>query len=181
MSKFKKLITPCILLIFGLFIHLLPMILNTDRMPGDLGDARLINYLLEHSFLWLTQNYPHSEFWSPPIFWPLNNTLAFSDILIGEMIIYIPIRFFIKDPFQIFFVITNILNYAVFYIFSRKILKLEVLFASISAFFFAFNLPRYAQSNHIQLLAQFYMILPVMFLCVVERRGENIVRHTTTI
>ena len=175
MSKIKFLI-PLIFLLFGLFIFCTSMILNPDLMPGDLMDARFVNYILEHGFLWLKQVPNHTEFWTPPMFWPQKNVLAISDVLLGGMLIYCPIRFFIDNPqnaLQIFFVVVNILNFAIFYVFAKKIFRLEIFYCSFAAYFFAFCLPRYAQTLHLQMFLQFYMILPIFFLCLIKNNNSK--------
>ena len=129
-SGFFKILIPIVFLLLGLLIFCHPMLLNTNNMPGDLGDARLINYLLEHEFLWTQKIYPHLNFFSPPELYPINNTLFLSDILLGGAIIYIPIRLLTGDPqsaLQIFYVVINILNFLIFYIFAKKIFKFNQL------------------------------------------------------
>ena len=38
-----------------------------ERVPGDPGDARLVNYFLEHTWLWLTGHPLHRHFWDLPM------------------------------------------------------------------------------------------------------------------
>ena len=40
------------------------------RIQSDPGDPRLINYLLEHSYLWISGNPAHRQFWDIPFFYP---------------------------------------------------------------------------------------------------------------
>ena len=90
---------PILLLIVGLLFFCYPMILSYgDAMPGDLGDARFINYVLEHGWLYIQRQELHYDFWTLPFFYPNSNTLAYSDIMLGGMILYVPIRFFFKSP-----------------------------------------------------------------------------------
>lgn len=175
MLKFKFLI-PCAFLFFGLFLFIHPMLFNSDMMPGDLGDARFISYVLEHGNLWFHRVWPHLEFWSAPQYFPAKDSLAQSDVLLGGMMLYIPIRFFVSNPLdalQVYFALINILNFVVFYFFSRKIFKLEVSYSSIAAFFFAFCLPRYPQICHIQLFLQFYMILSLFCFCLINSSNSK--------
>src|ERR1700678_2044596 len=65
-----------------LMVHC-PMILSGFwRIQTDLGDTRLINYLLEHGYRWATQRPGHLEFWNPPFFYPEKNAAAYSDVLL---------------------------------------------------------------------------------------------------
>ena len=140
-QNLTKMLIPIIFLMIGISIFCYPMILNPDNMPGEMVDARFINYILEHQFLFLNQIHPHTSFWDVPMYYPLKNTLALSDILLGMSPIYILTRYFIKNPqtnLQIMFVLLNILNFLTFYIFAKKIFKLDVIHSSFSAFLFAF-------------------------------------------
>lgn len=175
-QNLAKILIPIAFLLVGISIFCYPMILNSDNMPGEMVDARFINYILEHQFLFINQTYPHTSFWDMPMYYPLKNTLALSDILLGISPIYILFRFFIDNPqtnLQIVFVILNILNFIAFYIFAKKIFKLNILYSSFAAFIFAFNLPRYSQIFHIQLFAQFYMILSLLFFCLIKSTNSK--------
>jgi len=67
-----------------------PMGKNLLFIPGDLGDARFNNYILEHFYQWITQKVP--SYWSPQFFYPYPLTLAFSDNLLGSAPFYAMIR-----------------------------------------------------------------------------------------
>ena len=147
---------------------------SAGLMPGDLGDARFINYVLEHSYLYLKGVEIHSSFWDMPFFYPYKNTLAFSDILLGGMIIYIPIRFFTNSPettLQIWLFVVYFLNFISFYFLSSKIFKFPTLISSLSAFLFTFSLPRHAQVYHLQLQLQFFTIFGLV--CFLSLKKEN--------
>lgn len=179
MKNLRKVI-PYIFLIFGLLMFFYPILMDTQAMPGSLGDARLINYFLEHGYLWTRQAELHTSFWDMPFFYPFDNTLAFSDILLGGMIIYTPIRFFVDSPqtaMQIWLVVLNILNYVSFYLLARKIFKFGRWQSSISAFLFAFGLPRHTQLGHLQLLTQFYMIFSILAFANVKKSNSNLKNH----
>lgn len=171
---FNSIFFPLFFLLIGLLIFCYPMILNPDNMPGEIVDSRFVNYILEHYYLFLKQAPTHSSFWTLPMFYPMKDTLALSETLLGISPIYILIRFF-KDPqtsLQIVFVILNILNFITFYIFSRKIFKLNSFYSSFASFFFTFCLPRYIHIYHIQMFIQFYMILSVFFLCLIKKENS---------
>ena len=145
-------------------MYFYPFLFTPDKMPGDLGDMRFINYVLEHGYLWINQVDIHKSFWDMPFFYPHKNTLAYSDMLIGGMMIYTPIRFFVQSPqtaLQIWFVIVSILNFLSCYIFMTKVFKFKPFEASAGAFLFAFGLPRHAQFDHAQLFLQFFMIFSI--------------------
>lgn len=162
----KKYIQFGLFLILGLLMFFHPIFLDFSKMPGDIGDARFINYILEHGFLFFKGDELHSSFWNPPFFFPLQNVLAFSDVLLGGMFLYIPVRMFVDSPqtaLQIQVFLLCFLNYFSFFLFSRKVFKFNPLISSISAFLFAFGLPRYAQLGHLQLLTQFLSVFSLYF------------------
>ena len=60
-----------------------PMILSGfRRLQIDLGDSRLIHYLLEHGYLWIRGAPGHREFWNPPFFYPAPNAAAYTDLFL---------------------------------------------------------------------------------------------------
>ncbi len=154
-----------------------PLFYSTNLMPGDLGDARFVNYILEHGYLWLTQTEIHKYFWDMPFFYPYKNTLAFSDMFIGGMFIYVPLRFLIKSPqtaLQIWFIILSVLNFLSCYLFMIKVLKVKSLPASVAAFLFAFGLPRHVQIGHYQLYLQFFMMFSLTAFFSVNQENSKL-------
>lgn len=176
--KFIQILIPIIFLMIGISIFSYPMLLNFDKMPGDYADARFINYVLEHGFLWLNNVEIHNSFWDMPIFYPNKNTLAYSDIMLGAMIIYSPIRFIIKNPqsaFQVFYILILTINFISFYFLAKRF-KLNNLYSSFAAYFFTFCLVRHAQTIHLQLFWQFYSILSVLcfsLICTSNSKIKN--------
>jgi len=176
-QNFLKILIPCLFLTLGISIFCYPMFLNFDNLAGDYFDARYINYVLEHGFLWLNQVEPHQNFWDMPIFYPNKNTLAFGDVMLGAMIFYSPIRFFIKNPltcFQVFYVLALMLNFLSFYFLSKKVFKLNNLYSSFAAYFFTFCLIRHAQTIHFQLFWQFYMVLSIFCFCLIKNSNTKL-------
>ena len=167
-----------IFLLCGLILFFYPAIfINHELMPGDLGDARFVNYLLEHGWLWLNQVELHKSFWDMPMFYQYQNTLAFSDVLLGGMIIYAPIRMLVNNPqtaLQVWCVILCILNYLSMYMFMKKVFNFSNLQSSSAAFLFAFGLPRNFQMGHLQLYLQFFMIFSLTAFCSVKKENSKI-------
>ncbi len=60
-------------------------------IPGDIGDARLNNYFLEHGYKWLTGQV--ESFWNAPFFYPTIRTMSLSDNHLGVLPIYALFRF----------------------------------------------------------------------------------------
>lgn len=181
LNEIKSIIKNCgiavSLLIVGLIIMLYPMFfISFDLMPGDLGDCRFINYILEHGYLFLKQVPIHSSFWDLPMFYPTKNALSYSDFMLGGMFIYVPLRFLVKSPqttLQIWLVLVCILNYFSMYLL-LKILKFKDISAATGAFLFAFCLPRNIQICHLQLFTQFYSIFSLCAFCLLKRENSKI-------
>ncbi|MBQ9245542.1 hypothetical protein IJ182_04670 [bacterium] len=134
-------------------------------VPGAFDDARLINYILEHGYLYFHHEGTHLSFFNISMFYPAINTLSYSDMLLGGMLIYIPIRELVNNPttaLQAWFIIVCIFNYYSMYLLLHKRFKFNIISSSVGAFIFAFGLPRENQIGHLQLFLQFYMILSIL-------------------
>ena len=130
-------------------------------------DPRLINYLLEHSYLWLRDIPLHRDLWTPPFFYPTRDTFAFSDTLLGAAPLYwfwrlagIPA----DTSFQLWLVTCFPINFAVFFVFLRRTFSLAVVPSTIGAFLYAFGAPRVSDIGHPQLLPHFFTIVALMVL-----------------
>jgi hypothetical protein len=137
---------------------------NLTLIPGDLGDARFNNYVLEHFFRWLSGL--DKSYWSASFFYPYSNNIAFSDNLLGSAPFYVLLRLSGLDretAFQGWYIIGFILNFvAAAFVLSR--LKLKSVAVGMGAFFFTFGLPLLAQETHAQLLYRFCVPLTCFYL-----------------
>lgn len=169
-------------LILGLGLFTYPMLLSGfDKLAGDYGDSRFVVYILEHYFYWFQNITPHSQFWNLPAFYPLENTLAYSDVFLGIAIFYIPLRFFIDDPFfvtQLIYIISCALNFISFYLLLKNVIKFKDLTSACGAFIFAFSLTRSVQVNHLQLMLQFFSILALFFLFKANLNNSKFTNYT---
>src|SRR5262249_28767940 len=133
-----------------------------ERVPGDPADARLVNYLLEHTWHWLRRDPPHRDLWGPPFFYPEPNVGAYSDVLLSAGPCYWPWRALGLPPettFHLCFLLLASLNYWSFYLFQTRCLRFPPAAAGLGAFLFAFASPRLVQVSHLQLHAHFYTVL----------------------
>jgi hypothetical protein len=145
-----------LLLILGMWLVVLrPLGAHMALVPGDLGDARFNNYILEHFFRWVTGS--TRDYWNAPFFFPFQQTITFSDNLLGSASFYALFRWAGLDgatAFQGWYILGYFLNYiAASYVLCR--LKLKPLAIGVGAFSFTFGLPLLAQENHAQLLYRF--------------------------
>jgi hypothetical protein len=145
-----------ILLILGMWLVIFrPLGPQLALIPGDLGDARFNNYILEHFYHWATGQ--TQDYWNAPFFFPFQQTISFSDNLLGSAPFYALFRWIglqRESAFQAWYIFGYILNYAAAsYVMIRS--KFRPLAVGAGAFFFTFGLPLLAQENHVQLLFRF--------------------------
>lgn len=158
-----------IFLILGLIIFFYKYALSGfDLLPGDNIDSRYLNYILEHFWLWINQIEPHKSLWDMPCLYPAKNTLAYSDVLMGLGLIYVPLRFFINayNAFLCTSIVLCFLNFSSFYYLLRNCFKYKDLSCAVGAFFFAFSLVRYGQMVHVQLFSQCFSIFGL--ICILK-------------
>lgn len=133
-------------------------------IPGDLGDARLNNYILEHGYQWITGQ--TSRFWHAPFFYPATAVTALSDNHLGTLPIYAVFRLFDFDretSYQLWFVVFFALNYFCCAWVLRK-MSINAWGAAAGGYIFAFSLPVMAFINHSQLMPRF--LIPLAFYYV---------------
>ena len=64
-----------LLLILGMWLVVLrPLGPHMALVPGDLGDARFNNYILEHFFRWVTG--ATRDYWNAPFFFPFQCSVS---------------------------------------------------------------------------------------------------------
>lgn len=155
---------PCMIgLVTGLFFFSL-QITSPDfsRIPGDLGDARFNNYVLEHAHLYFTGEV--KEFWSAPFIYPEKNIIAYSDNFLGTAPFYSLFRSAGSDPqlaFQYWFILMTILNYLACYILLYYLFK-NPYAAALGAMVFAFSIALQSQISHAQAFPRFAIPLCLM-------------------
>jgi hypothetical protein len=144
-------------------------------MQNDPGDTRLENYILEHSLQWLLRAPGHTEFWNPPIFHPVKNAAAYTDILLGAAPFYWLLRvLFAPDTsFQLWMLAMAGLNFGAFFLWLRRGLGFAATPATAGAFLFAFAGPRGAQASHPQFLTQFFSIAALHALTEIFKRPHH--------
>jgi hypothetical protein len=154
-----------ILLILGMgLVVYQPLGLHLTNLPGDLGDTRFNIYILEHFYHWVTGQL--KDYWNAPFFYPFQQTIAFSDNLLGSAPSYVLFRWLGLDretSFQGWYILGYLLNFAAAsYVLIR--INLRPLAAGAGAFFFTFGLPVLAQENHVQLLYRFCIPMACLML-----------------
>jgi len=154
---------PILVGIVGLAFVVGPSIIH-GRIPGDIGDARLTSYILEHFFRWITGQ--DARLWSADFFYPFPLTIAFGDNLLGNTFVYSVFRavgFAREDAFRWWYVTGFVVNFtACNYVLVK--LGYSPLAAALGAFLFTFGLPLMSQETHPQLYYRFGVPLAVLSL-----------------
>ena len=140
-----------------------------DRLQVDAGDTLLNLYFLEHAFQHLTtSNALNPElFWSPDFFWPIRDTLAWSDHLLGQSMIYGSWRSIMNpaESYLAWLATTLTLNYVAIRQACQRISpRSQATWISLAALLTSFSPTIIQQLGHPQLLSLF-LFGPILWLC----------------
>ncbi|MBL0341441.1 MAG: hypothetical protein IPP71_11150 [Bacteroidetes bacterium] len=161
-NKLLNKIIPLVLVIAGLYC--VPITLfdfDLTKIPGDLGDARFNNYILEHGYLFFSGQIEH--YWDGQFMYPYKNVIALSDNLLGTVPIYSIFRMMDIDretSFQFWFITIFALNYICCY-WALKKWSGNTILSAVGAYIFAFGLYNHGQIFHAQIFPRF--IAPLVF------------------
>lgn len=132
-------------------------------IPGDLGDARFNNYILEHFHRFITGR--TAAYWDAPFMYPWKNVIALSDNLLGTAPVYSAFRSMglsREGAYQAWILAMFALNYWCCTIALRKWGGNWVL-AACAGFIFAFGIHNIGQINNLQTLPKFVAPLALLF------------------
>ena len=155
-------IIPVLLLVYGLWSFPLATFgPERDRIPGDMGDARFNNYILEHYHAYATGRI--DDYWDAPFMYPYKNVIAFSDNLLGTAPLYSLFRklgYNRESAFQFWILALFALNYigcyAALYAWSKR-----AALSAGGAYIFAFGIHMIGHMEHAQVFPKF--MIPVAF------------------
>lgn len=122
-----------------------------ELIPGDLGDARFNNYVLETIYLRLTGEV--NSFWNMQMYYPYPLVGGFSDNHLGSSLFYVLPRYLLGQPdtaFQVWFLLGYALNFLSAYVAFKK-LGMSTFGASVGSGIFAFAFPTSVHAIHAQL------------------------------
>ncbi len=165
LKLYKRLIPfilPFLLLLVGLYLVPIKIFdAGFSKMPGDLGDTRFNNYILEHGHKVLTGK--TDKYWDAPFMYPYKNVIALSDNLLGTVPVYSVFRMSGMDrdtAFQYWILVMFALNFICCFYALNKWSK-NVILASVGAYIFAFSLYNVGQIGHAQIFPKF--MVPLIF------------------
>ncbi|MCB0780625.1 MAG: hypothetical protein KDC03_14080 [Flavobacteriales bacterium] len=131
-------------------------------IPGDLGDARFNNYVLEHFSRYMAGK--EDGFWDARFMHPEKNVIARSDNLLGTAPIYDAFRRLGWDresSFQLWILALFALNYWGAFMALRG-WRTGAVVAACGAFIYAFGIHQIGHLNHVQVYPRF--MLPIALL-----------------
>lgn len=142
-----------------LVFHRATLLSGFDIVQADIGDSRLVVFLLEH---WSQVLAGNAGWASPSMFYPVKGVLGYSDMMFGTGVLYTLFRNFGLGLFQATnatMVLLSLLAYLSAYWVLRRVLKATLLGSIVGAFFFSFAYPKFAQLGHLQLRFDFFQPL----------------------
>ncbi len=161
----------------GILVAFYPTLHSGFRLvQGGLGDSRLVNFTLEHSYRWLMGMQLADNLWSPPIFFPVQNVATYTDLMLGAAPFYWVWRWLGNDPhtaFQLWMLVCWTLNFVSCYLLFRYGLGISAVGSSLGAHLFAFGNPQYSSFAHQQLGPMFWLVLTLAGLVMMFHRPEE--------
>lgn len=126
-------------------------------------DSRFNQYVLEHSWRWVTGRGTAAGFWSPGFFYPVKNVLAYSDNLIGAAPLYWGARCVLgaDAAYSVWMMGCGVLSCLAFAFLARR-LGVSGVLAAAGALIFGFGLHRSRLINHQQMLPAMWLPLAVL-------------------
>lgn len=163
----------------GLFILILffvfrDLILNISVNLLDWRDYPYVIWVINQSIVHIS-NLDFINFFETNVFYPHKLTLMFSDILLPQALILLPLFYLIKNiilSFNIMFLITFILNFIATFLFWKQIFKKEVI-AFFGSLFFIFSPFFHLELSHFQMLSFWPYFLAFYFLLKNEEKPET--------
>lgn len=165
--------TVFLILIFVLEIFFFRELLQSGAMLGDCGDGRLNNLIMEH---WYHVFCGNESINTLSQFYPVTNTLSYTDMLLGFSIPYSVLRFFGVSMFKankLVLIGVHFLGSYCLYFLLHKIYKLKdyAAFAAVTAFSFANG---YAvRTCHTQMMALSFLPLILIFASMTVKCWNN--------
>lgn len=154
---------PWTLWLVGLAVAFHPALLSGfGELQINLGDPRLVQYVLEHSWRWLAGHPGHEAFWSPPVFYPAANVGAYTDTLVGSAPVYWLLRALSLEAgpaYQLWMMACLSLDFLAAWLLLRRALGLGPWAAATGAFLFGFGVNRLANFNSPQLFPLYFGVL----------------------
>lgn len=171
MSK-KFLLYFCLFILILIFVFR-DLILNISTNLLDWRDYPYIIWVIHQSVTHIG-NLDFVNFFETNAFYPHKLTLMFSDILLPQALIVLPLLYSIKNiilSFNITFLITFILNFIATFLFWKQIFKKDTI-AFFGSLFFIFSPFFHLELSHFQMISYWPYFLAFYFLFKNEEKEE---------
>lgn len=156
-------------------------VLGNSAMFGDRGDGRLTMLLTEH---WWNFFQGKESFFELAMFFPDQNVLSYSDMLLGFGLIHSFFRFFNWDMFLSFkytLVLIHLLGtFSMFYLTYNK-LKMSVLGSLFATVAFCFSSTLSNHLGHTQLMAMSFLPVLSILLCSIEQKFTHQLKYDSSV
>ncbi len=145
-----------------------PLVDQIDaRLPFDLGDPLYMGWVISwNNHFLINQDFSLSTLFNTNIYFPYKNTLAYSDLMLIPSIMVSPVFYLTRNPVitvnALLFLLLALDAFAMFLL--AKQLTKNTLAAILAGFFYTFSAYHLAQIGHIQLHADAFMLLMLMYL-----------------
>ena len=128
-------------------------VMMSPQLIGDEGDGRLTMLITEHWFHFIRGK---QSFGDLGFFYPVQDTLAYSDMLLGFGIVHSILRFVgvdIYDAYKITLIVIHILGSISCWYLLKKVVNVNYFWSLFGTVAFSFSNAYAANTNHTQLLA----------------------------
>ncbi len=177
-------LAPMLAISIGIIVSAWQTLTSGFRLvQGDLGDTRLVNFTLEHSYRWLAGMPLAEDLWSPPIFFPVRDVAFYTDLLLGVAPLYWPWRWLGASPetsYQLWMLSIWGFNFVAAYLLLRRGLRTTAIGAAAGAYLFSFGSSIMVNIVHQQLAPRFFLLLSLAGLVAIFRRpgpSDSTARH----
>jgi len=137
---------------------------DLSRIPGDLGDARFNNYILEHGHRYITGK--EANYWDVKFMYPYKNVVACSDNLLGTLPVYSVFRGAGCDretSFQLWLISLFALNFIGCFLAMKEWSK-KITLSAVAAYVYAFSIFNIGHLNHVQVFPRFMIPLIIYWM-----------------
>lgn len=130
-----------------------PLAFHFGNHLAELGDTRLNTYI--HAWVTHTLTTNPSQLFNTNMFYPARNTLAGSENLLGNQILFAPVYLLTGNPIaaQNFVTLAALFLSAITLYWLLRSVALPRWAAAVAGLVYGFSLPRLAQLGHMQLLS----------------------------
>ena len=148
-----------------------PIFSGFGTITGDNGDTRLIVYLHEH---WLQVLHGQTSWRDPSFFFPVRDTLGYTDTFVLNEMFYAPLRLAGLDSyvaFQSTLILLSLVGFLGLYLLLRRVLPGHRWICAALALTFVFSNMMYVQAGHSQLYSVYW--LPVVINLAIRAGSER--------